>query len=239
MNILITGGASGLGASITAKLAVIKTNLVFITYYKAKEQALELEQNHTNIKAIYCDFTSEESLRSLLQTMEELNLQVLINNAIPFSSISHFHKKIPSSFIESFESNVLPFIKISQKAVTIFRTTKYGKLITILSSSIINKPPTGWSQYVAEKNYIYSICKSIAIENANFNITSNCISPSFMLTDLNKNTDERIIEDMIQKHPLKRLLTTDEAADSVVFMVNSTQQMNGVNLILNAASDII
>lgn len=239
MNILITGGASGLGAAITEQLAEDKTNQVYFTYCRSELPAKELETRYPNVKAVFCDFNNASSLGNLLVQMEGFQLQVLINNALPQNKVSHFHKVEPEHFLTSFQSNVLPFIKISQKAVELFRKTKSGKIITVLSSAIVNKPPVGWSSYVAEKNYMLSVCKSIAIENANFNITSNCISPAFMLTDLNKETDERIVDDMIAKHPLKKLLTTSETARTVVFLVEATQQINGTNMVINAASDLV
>jgi hypothetical protein len=60
-----------------------------------------------------------------------------------------------------------------------------------------------------------------------------------MQTQLTQDTDERIIEDMQKNHPLKSLLQTNEVADAVGFLVNATQHINGMNLIINAASDIV
>ena len=68
-----------------------------------------------------------------------------------------------------------------------------------------------------------------------FNIVSNCISPDFMATSLNADEDDRIVESMIAKHPLKKLLTVDEVAEMVLFLCASSQQLNGQNITLNAA----
>ena len=238
MNILVTGGASGLGAAITTGLASGNENVVYFTYFRSLEKANELEKKYSNAKAVFCDFTNEQSLNDLLLLMETFKIQVLVNNALPLINIKHFHKTDQNVFLDSFQSNVIPFIKISQKAVELFRKQKFGKVITVLSSAIISKPPVGWSHYVAEKNYILSVCRSIAIENAAFNITSNCISPGFMLTDLNKDMDERVVEDMKAKHPLKQLLTTEETTQAIIFLAGASQQINGTNIVINAASDL-
>jgi len=238
MNILITGGASGLGRAITSALAINKDNLVYFTYCNSKQEAINLEQEFSNVKGIHCDFTNDESILSLLAEMEKMQLQVLINNAMQGLYKVHFHKMKTNDFLSSFNTNVLQVVKISQKAIEMFRKVKFGKIITVLSSAIINKPPIGWSTYVAEKNYLLSLSKSIATENVSFNITSNCISPSFMLTDLNKDVDERILEDMESKHPLKKFLTINETAESIVFLVAANQQINGINMIINAGSDL-
>jgi len=171
--------------------------------------------------------------------MEEENIDVLINNAFSGIKKEHFFKMDQAHFSTSFSENIIPVIRITQKAIGIFRKNRFGKIITILSSSILNKPPIGWSCYVAEKNYLLSLAKSWAIENSKFNITSNMISPSFMLTDLNKDTDERLLEDMRSKLPLQAFLKPEEVAESVRFLVYCTQQINGHNLIINQAENLI
>jgi NAD(P)-dependent dehydrogenase (short-subunit alcohol dehydrogenase family) len=77
-----------------------------------------------------------------------------------------------------------------------------------------------------------------ATENVKYNITSNAVSPSFMLTGFTKDMDERVVEQIENNHPFNKLLSTAEVAESVVFLLNATAQINGINLIINAASNI-
>jgi NAD(P)-dependent dehydrogenase (short-subunit alcohol dehydrogenase family) len=240
MNILVTGGSSGLGASITKKLAGVTGVFVYFTYPVTVEDAETIEKEFSNTKGIKCNFRDKKDIDGLISQFDKLNLDVLINNAWATKIIKKHYQKIDQQdFIDGFMFNVLPLIRITQELISQFRKKRFGKIITVLTSSIANKPPAGYSEYVAAKSYIASLSKSWANENASFNITSNCISPSFMQTAFTDDTDERVVEEMINSHPLKRILTTDEVADSVLFLVNSTQQINGINLLMNAASDII
>jgi 3-oxoacyl-[acyl-carrier protein] reductase len=239
MNILVTGGASGLGESITRTLAENAEDSVYFTYHKSSVQAKKIQEKHKNTQAIVCDFENPESLDNLLLKMREFKINVLVNNAFTGFEKNHFHKLAPGYFSHNFNKNILPVVRITQQAILLFRKEKFGKIITILSSAIINKPPIGWSEYVAQKSYLLSLCKSWAVENASFNITSNSISPSFMLTRLNNETDERVVEEMTHQHPLKKLLSPEEVAQSVYFLAHCSQQLNGSNMILNAASDVI
>jgi enoyl-[acyl-carrier-protein] reductase (NADH) len=59
-----------------------------------------------------------------------------------------------------------------------------------------------------------------------------------MLTNLSVNVDERIIEQMQASHPLKKLLTLAEVTDTVVYLINTSQQVNGMNVVINAAKNI-
>ena len=238
MNILVTGGASGLGESITTVLAAKPEHTVWFTYCKSKEKAEQLEAAFSNCKGIYLDFTSEESLAAFVNQMKELNPEALVNNATTGIIKNHFHKIPVDDFRVSFIHNVLPTIQITQEAIRIFRKKKAGKIVTILSAYLVGKPPLGLAEYASNKAYLLEMSKCWATENASFAITANCISPSMMQTSFTSDVDERIVESMVAAHPLKRLLTTNETANAVKFLVEGSEFINGVNLVLNAASDI-
>jgi len=237
MKIIISGGASGLGGAITKKMAE-EGHEILITFYNSKEKAEELQAS-LNAGIAQVDFCNEESLESFFVQMEEFQPDVIINNAIVDLDKQYFHKTVQESFVDSFSSNVLPILKMTQHAIKIFRKKKFGKIITILSSAVVNRPPIGWSLYVANKNYLLSMSKSWAIENIKYNISSNCISPAFMETPLNEDTDERIVQNMIQSHPLKKLLTIEEVAESVHYLVDATQHVNGTNILINTGENVI
>jgi NAD(P)-dependent dehydrogenase (short-subunit alcohol dehydrogenase family) len=233
MNILITGGASGLGRSITTNLAShLPDSTVFFTYNKSKEAASALENQYPNVRSIKCDFSDTNELDALLKRMEIDHIDILINNAIVSFTKNYFHKIEADEFLDGFKKNILPSLLITQQFIKRARKNKFGKIITILSSAI-NDPLIGWSRYTAEKMYLLAMHKSWAKENIQFNITSNCVSPDFMKTDLQQDIDERILEEMISKHPLKRLLTTDEVAEIIYFLISATQHINGENIIID------
>jgi NAD(P)-dependent dehydrogenase (short-subunit alcohol dehydrogenase family) len=240
MKILITGGASGLGKSITERLASKKDHEVFFTYCHSKEEAGRIEDQFQNTHSTHVDFANNEDILRLVNFMQDKDIDVLVNNAISLGiNKKHFHKIKQEDFLEGIKRNVLPVLSITQAAIEIFRKKKSGKIITILTSSLVNKPPVGYSEYTACKAYLLSMSKSWANENASFNITSNCISPAFMKTGLTSDTDERIIDQMTTEHPLKTLLSAEETAKAVDFFVEASQQFNGINFIINAGTDVI
>ena len=118
------------------------------------------------------------------------------------------------------------------------RKRRYGKIINIITSSVIDTPPAGMSIYASTKAYFRQISKSISKEFARFNITSNCLLPEYMNTNFRKVEDFQL-EQMTTSHPLKRLLTPKEVAEIIVHIVNSSQQLNGVEIPINAAQHIM
>jgi NAD(P)-dependent dehydrogenase (short-subunit alcohol dehydrogenase family) len=240
MNILITGGASGLGEAITKALAANNSDNIFFTFNKSADKAASLEKEFPNAKGIQCDFLNQESIKNLLEFIDTANLDVLVNNAYSTGiDAKHFHKVDASVFLNNFQANIIPTIRITQKVISGFRKKKSGKIINILSSAIVGNPPNGWSEYTAGKAYLESLSKSWAVENIAFNVTSNSISPSFMLTNLTSDTDERSVELIKDSNPLKQLLKTAEVAEAVLFFTKCSSQVNGVNLIINAGTSVI
>jgi 3-oxoacyl-[acyl-carrier protein] reductase len=238
--VLVTGGASGLGRAITEMLCQDGKYEVFFTYSTSADGARELEQKYENAHGYRCDFFKYEDIEELKNVINEINIDVLINNALPFKiSQQHFHKIDRDIFINGFKNNVMPVIEITSQAISIFRKKKEGKIITILTSYLINKPPVGFSEYTAAKAYLHSLAKSWANEYVALKISSNCVSPSFMLTGLASELDERIIEEASGKHPLKQLLPINETARAVQYLVEASPHVNGLNLIINSAENIL
>lgn len=239
MNILITGGASGLGEAITKKLAKNGNNTIYFTYNSSEKNALKIKEKFKNTQPVKCNFSDTVELMDLVAKIDHFNIDVLINNAYNGAiSPKHFHKITPDKFLTDFINNIIPTITITQAAIKNFRKLKQGKIITILTSYLVNIPPTGLSSYVACKAYLEKLTKIWAGENAKFNIVSNSISPSFMLTGLTEDVDERVVEQMELDHPQQKLLTANEVADTVDFLVRSSPQINGVDILINAGVNL-
>lgn len=239
MNILITGGTGGLGSEIVKILAQNTSNRVFFTYSKSLDKALSLCELNTNTESFHCDFSNPNSVEDFIDKISTIEIDVLINNAAIGFDKQYFHKLDHNVFLQSYQQNIIPTIQITQAFLVKARKRKFGKIINIISSANVNTPPIGWSEYVANKAYLQSLSNSWATENIRFNVTSNSISPSFMLTDLTSNTDSRIVEQMLENHPLKRILSPVEVAEAVLFYSKCSQQINGTNLVINAGNDLL
>lgn len=239
MNIFITGGSSGLGKSIVERLAKQTNNKVWFTFCSHKEDALLLVEQYPNVSALHCDFGEDADMLHLFNSISNLQIDVLINNAYAGYALGkHFHKTSIGDFQKAFEMNIIPTIRITQYILEKFRKQKSGKIITTLTEAIIGKTPTGYSLYSATKAYLAQLVKSWASEYIRYGITSNSVSPSFMLTSLTADTNELMIEQMLANHPLKRLLTTDEVVDVYVFLCDASSQLNGVDIPVNAGINI-
>ena len=236
MKILITGGANGLGLEITKLLAKNNENVVYFTFTNSEASAIELQKMYNNTFGIKCDFTNSDDVAQLIQKISDFKINVLINNAYVGQAINkHIQKTAGQDFLNSFGVNIAPVIDITNAAIVNFRKNGGGKIVSILTSFLDTTPPIGTSVYLTNKAIILQLSKCWNSENVKYNISANCISPSFMLTDFTKNTDDRIIEELINNHPLKKLLEPIEVAKVVESIITSTPHLSNQNIVINAS----
>ena len=235
MTILITGGSRGLGRALVETLAADLDNQILFTYCHHADEAQSLADRFQNVSARCVDFCDEESVKRFAEGLEAEHIDVLINNAYAGNPQgTHFYKSDPDDFAKAFQANVMPFIKITHACIKGMRKQKFGKIINIITSYVMDVPPTGFSVYTATKAYIRQLSKSISKEMGRFNITSNCILPDYMQTDFGKVEDFQL-EQMKDAHPLKELLKPQDVASLVASLLKASQQLNGAEIPINAA----
>ena len=230
MNILITGGTSGLGKA-TVELLVKDGHQIYFSYLATEEftaVAKEMKAKYPNVKAIPLNFCEVESVDGFCEQMKAWDLDVLVNcTYVGKPQNTYFHKTAPEDFLKAFEMNIIPTVKITQAAI-----------INIITEAVLGLPPMGYTLYACNKAYLMKLSDVVNKEYTRYNITSNCILPAYMQTNF-ATVDERILEQMQQEHPLKKLLTVDEVAQAIKFFVDAPQQVNGVKLPINAGTLLI
>lgn len=239
MNILITGGSSGLGRCLVEKLAANNENIVYFTYNSKKKQANEIASKYINVRCVRLDYCDMEAVNAFVENeIPCMDLDILVNNAyVGLPNGTYFHKTELSDFLESFEQNLLPTIRITQGCISGFRKKKSGRIINVLTSYLIDLPPMGFSIYSANKAYLSQLTKCWCKENSKFGITVNSVMPDYMQTSF-AYVDERVIEQMQQNHPLKELLKPEEVAEVIVSLINASKQLNGVVIPITASQHI-
>lgn len=230
MNILITGGSSGIGKAIVQQLNVNGSNKVTFTYCSRKEEAIELENDH--VSKIYFDINSDQSVLELSEHILNSNYDVLINNACISTQPEKFFNLDIHEFNNFMQKGLNAVIRLSQSfGKNRKKIDKSGNILNILSSYTLGMPPVQLTKYVTLKYALLGLTRAMASELISYGIRVNAVSPSMVKTNFISNLDERIIEMTEQRMLMKRLVTPEEIAKVVSFLISdSASYINGANI---------
>lgn len=221
---LVTGGASGIGRTISLELARRGANIA-LNYNRSKEKAESLVQEIEAMggKAIaICanvgDFAQAQFL--VEETIKAFGtLHIVVNNA-GITDDGLIIRMQERQFDRVIETNLKGVWNICKHATRPLMKSGYGRIINISSiSGVIGN--AGQSNYSAAKAGVIGLTKSLARELASREITVNVVAPGFIDTDMTSNLPSDILETLKQQIPLKRTGTCEDVAYAVAFLASN------------------
>jgi D-xylose 1-dehydrogenase len=223
--VLITGGATGIGASIVEHFALQGSQVAFLDVdQKNAEQlvaGLSAECLHPPA-FLPCDLTDIPKLREAVADIEARygTIRVLVNNA--GNDARHSIDEVtPESWDRSMEVNLRHQFFASQAVIPVMKRAGQGSIINMSSISWII-PSTGLPVYVTAKAAIVGLTRTLAHELGAHNIRVNCVLPGAILTERQKLlwfTDEyRAV--ILGNQALKKILLPEEVARLVLFLAS-------------------
>ncbi|MBA4717724.1 MAG: SDR family oxidoreductase [Nitrosopumilus sp.] len=151
---------------------------------------------------------SEEIDNKLDEIVQNENVDIFIHSVTP----EIINKKIEECTWEDFQNHIdiqtKSFYKITQKIIPKMKQMKKGKIITILSSYVVGRPPSMISPYIVAKYSQLGLVKTFAVELGKYGITTNAISPSMTETVLIDKLPKKLKEFEVMDNPSKRLGNT-------------------------------
>lgn len=233
--ILITGGASGIGAASALLLASRGAKVVIGDLAEELGRAVAKQGQDAGNSIVFkkVDVTSGDDVRALFAfVMQELGgLDVVVNNA----GIDHKPAPMHELSDEDFDRNIAVNLKgvwhCMRTAVGCMAPNGGGHVINVASIAGLRSAPL-LSAYSAAKHGVMGLTKSAAHEYARVNIRFNAVCPSFIDTPMVRNTmanmDERAQQATIKASPLRRLGKVDEVSGAIAWLASDESSfMNG------------
>ncbi|MEH0154119.1 3-oxoacyl-[acyl-carrier-protein] reductase [Limibacter armeniacum] len=224
-NILITGGARGIGRSIVLKFAEMGANVAF-TYVsessaaKAEELAKEVEALGVKAKAFRSDASIMADAEQLIKdySAEFDTLDALVNNA-GITKDTLLMRMSEEQFDKVIEVNLKSVFNLTKAAMRTLLKQKFGSVIN-MSSVVGVRGNAGQANYAASKAGIIGFSKSVALELGARNIRCNVIAPGFIETEMTDALDQDQIAAWVENIPMKRGGKADEVADLTAFLAS-------------------
>lgn len=209
-NYIIIGGSKGVGEQIVKELSE-KGN--FCHVISRSEPTYEFNGNWHQLDALADTLPTIDTVDGLVYCLGSINLK-------PFNrlSLEDFNSDLNVNFFGALKAfqHYLPTLKKSEQASVVFFST-----VAVQSGMPYH------ASIAAAKGAVEGLVKSLAAEFAP-KIRVNAIAPSLIDTPLASGIlrSDQIRENMIAKHPLKRILNPIDVSKTACFLL--TDSSNGI-----------
>ena len=215
-NILITGASGGIGSELVKKFVSLGGN-VLGTGTKAEKLDL-LKKKYPTIKVKKFDIAEHSRIEEFIEDvfLELGGLDILINNAgVNMDNLSLRMKD--EEWKKVIDINLTSTFLLSKHSIKKMMKNKFGRIVNI-TSIVGHTGNTGQSNYAASKAGIIGMSKSLALEYAKKNITVNCVSPGFIISDMTMNIAEKVKLYLTSRIPMGKLGTGEDVSICVAFL---------------------
>ena len=215
-NILITGASGGIGNALVKKFVSLGGNVLGAG---TKTEKLDLiKKQYPNIKVKKFDIENHSGIEEFIDnvSLELGRLDVLINNAgINMDNLSLRMKD--EEWKKVIDINLTSTFLLSKHAIKKMLKNKFGRIVNI-TSVVGHTGNSGQSNYSASKAGIIGMSKSLANEYAKKNITVNCVSPGFIVSDMTMNIADKVKLYLTSRIPMGKLGTGEDVSNCVAFL---------------------
>lgn len=230
-NILITGGASGIGLGIAEYLGKQGHHILLadINLPAVQHAGARLHKLGVKYTPIELDVTNQLGITNLKEKIQPMIVDVLINNA-GLQHVSKLEDFPASKWQQLIDVMLVGPALLSQALLASMRQQNYGRIINIGSvHSVIASPFK--SAYVAAKHGLLGFSKTLALETGDCDVTINTICPSYVKTPLVENqisaqaaengiSEQAVVEEiMLKPMPKKAFIGMEELGAMAAFLI--------------------
>ena len=218
--IIITGGATRIGAAIAKKLSG-QNNEILIHYNRSKSKAeklkKDLSKNGTKIYLVKGDLRKETDIKKIIKFGKlKLNFfDCLVNNASVFEN-----DKLENFSLDSWSKHIRTNLRAPALLSKEFAKNVKGKnnnIINIIDQRVFKLTPYFFS-YTLSKTGLYTLTKTSAMSLAP-NIRVNAIAPG--PTIKNQRQSEKHFKKQYLATPLKRQVDVEQICNAVDFFIKN------------------
>jgi len=202
--VLIVGGSKGIGKAIS-KVLLDTSKVINISRSQP-------EFTHQNLTHYCCDILTDE-----LPDLESVDTLIYCPGSI---NLKPFERLKIEDFKADFELNFIGAVKAIQKYLPNLKQVNNPSIL--LFSTVASKLGMPFHASVASvKSAIEGLVKSLAAEYAP-KIRINAIAPTVTHTTLAAKLlrNDKQINQMIERHPLKKYLSPEEVAEMATFLIS-------------------
>lgn len=228
-SVLVSGGATGIGASFVAHFAAQGARVAFLDIDDAGAQALIASLGEVEHAPLYlrCDVTDLDALHAaIVQARERIGpIAVLVNNAA--NDVRH---AFGATSAADFERNVAVNLRhqyfATQAVAADMRALGGGSVICLGSTGWMIKN-AGYPMYAMNKSAVHGLVNGLARELGHERIRINALVPGWVITEKQRRLwlDEEGEEQIRRAQCLPGHLQPDDLARMALFLAADDSRM--------------
>jgi len=215
---VVTGGATGLGYAIAARLIASGGS---VTLWDRDAAALQRAAGQLGeaARAVEVDVASHDSVQQAVQATRRIapRIDALVNSAGITGPNAKVWDYPVDAWRQVLDVNLNGLFHCCREVVPVMRDAGYGRIVNIASVAGKDGNPNA-SAYSASKAAVIALTKSLGKELADTGVRVNCVTPAAVKTAIFDQMSEQHIQFMLSKIPMGRFGTPDEVAAMVAWL---------------------
>ena len=215
---IVTGAGSGIGAAVARKLALdgFRVGVLDLDADRAAEVAAAINSTGGEARAAQVDVSNEAQFDDAVDTVcKDLGpVAVMVNNAGILDGYQDVDEIDLSAWKRVLDIDLNGVFLGCKRALADMLPAGYGRLINMASIAGLNGTGGG-AAYVAAKHAVVGLTRQMAVVYGDRGITSNCVCPGVIPTNLRANT-QNVLGETIANMGARGIATTDEQVAALV-----------------------
>lgn len=237
--IFISGAGTGIGAATALLYASQGARLILVGRRKEllEQTALKIKDLGGKAECYALDLNQTQEMKNLISSLS--NLDIAINNAGVEGPVGDFIDLSEDDFDHVMNTNLKSVWLCMQEQVRWMRKNqKPGQIVN--NSSIAGiRAFAGSSLYVASKHALIGMSQTIALEQIQYGIRINIVSPGAVDTPMLSRIFSNQMERLKKSQPIKRLAQPEEIAEAIMWLTSEKSSfVVGHNLVVDGGRTI-
>lgn len=236
-SVFITGGGSGIGASLTDGFLAQRAKVAFVQRSDASEFCDEMEAKH-GIRPLFipCDITDMTALEAAITKAAEVNgdIEILVNNAA--NDKRHTVEEVTEEFWDWMQAiNLKAYFFATQAVVPAMKAAGKGAIINFTSISYM-MGNAGYPLYTTANAGLNGMTRSLARDLGGAKIRVNALAPGWVLTQkqLDLWADPISLASHLERQCLKEHLVPEDIVGGVLFLASdASRMMTGQTMVID------
>jgi NAD(P)-dependent dehydrogenase (short-subunit alcohol dehydrogenase family) len=222
---VVTGGAGGFGIAIARRLIAAGAH---VSLWDMNADALAAVAGSLGEQASYqaLDITDENAVAAAAENVQQRygHIDTLVNNAGILGPVAPLWEHSAAQFRAVLDVNLtgafLCMKILIPKMLLNPEGAWRGRIVNVASIQGKEGMPQA-SAYAASKAGLIGLTKVVGKELALTGILANVITPAAVMTAMSHQIDETRKQEILNKIPMQRFLTSDEVARQVIWLCSS------------------